>query len=271
MPAQIKNPDDLAPKKSSGRIFRQEVAEGVDALERSTGRLFISAFAAGIEIGLSLLLLGIVRTTAEGIVSRPAFELLMAMMYSFGFIVVILGRSELFTEQTTLAILPLLTGKTTFAKVGRLWIVVLVGNVIGAAVCAAWIVWVAIAMKVAEPAAFDAISTQIIGHPGWVILLSGVMAGWLMGLVSWLVAAARDTTSQIIIIWIVTAAIGLSHSHHAVLGTVEVLGGIFAGGKTTLGQFANFLLFTTIGNALGGVFFVAVLKNGHAAPERRGA
>ncbi|HZZ29813.1 MAG TPA: formate/nitrite transporter family protein [Pirellulales bacterium] len=271
MPTPIKNPDDLAPKKSSNRIFRQEVAEGVDALERPMGRLMISAFAAGIEIGLSLLLLGIVKTLAEGALDRLVFELLMALMYSFGFIVVILGRSELFTEQTTLAILPLLAGKTTFGKVARLWVVVLIGNVIGAAVCAAWIVWVATSMKVAEASAFEAISTRIVEHPGWVILLSGVMAGWLMGLVSWLVAAARDTTSQIIIIWIVTAAIGLSHSHHAVLGSVEVLGGYFAGGQTTLAQYGYFLLCTTIGNALGGVFFVAVLKNGHAAPEKGSA
>ncbi len=262
MPTSIKNPDDLAPKKSSNRILRQEVAEGVDALERPAGRLLISAFAAGVEIGLSLLLLGITWTLAEGVLGRLAFELLMAMMYSFGFIVVILGRSELFTEQTTLAILPLLAGKTTFFKVARLWIVVLLGNVIGAAVCSAWIVWVATAMKVADASAFNAISTRIVEHPGWVIIVSGVMAGWLMGLVSWLVAAVRDTISQIFIIGIVTAAIGFSHSHHAVLGSVEVLGGFFAGGQTTLAQYGYFLLCATVGNTIGGVFFVAVLKNG---------
>lgn len=55
----------------------------------------------------------------------------------------------------------------------------------------------------------------MVEHPGWVILLSGVLAGWLMGLLSWLVAASRDTIGQIFIVALVTTAIGIAHLHHA--------------------------------------------------------
>jgi formate-nitrite transporter family protein len=96
-----------------------------------------------------------------------------------------------------------------------------------------------------------------------VILLSAVLAGWLMGLLSWLVAASRDTISQIFIVALVTTAIGIAHLHHAVVGTAEVLAGVFSGQGATLADFGKFLLWATLGNILGGVFFVALIKFGH--------
>jgi formate-nitrite transporter family protein len=261
-----KTADDIAPKKSSGRIFQQEVREGREALERTGTRLFASGFAAGLEVGLSLLFIALVRTWGEGAVSPLSLKLLAGTMYSFGFIVVILGRSELFTEQTTLAVLPLLAGKTTLGNVARLWAVVYVSNLLGAACCALFVVVIGPALKDVEPRVFGQIASEVVENPGWVLVLSGILAGWLMGLLSWAVAASRDTISQIVLIWIFTSAIGCAHAHHAVVGTAEVVAGILTG-AATWGQLGHFLLFATTGNAIGGAIFVALLKFGHARPE----
>jgi formate-nitrite transporter family protein len=244
------------------------VREGLDALDRSFTRLFISAISAGLELGLSLLLIAIVKTNLGSEFPKAINELLLANMYSFGFIVVVLGRSELFTEQTTLAILPLRAGKTTLGKVARLWGIVYVGNILGAAACAFLIVVVGPALKVTDRNVFGQIADHVVDFPNWVIFLSAVFAGWLMGLVSWSVAAARETISQIVIIWMLTAAIGLGHMHHVVAGSAEVLGGIFAGSDTTLTDLIRFQFFATLGNAVGGACFVALLKHGHAAPDK---
>jgi len=91
-----------------------------------------------------------------------------------------------------------------------------------------------------------------------------ILAGWLMGLLSWLVTASRDTISQIFFVWLVTTAIGLSHLHHVIAGTAEVLAGLFAGQGITWADVGRFLFLVTLGNALGGIFFVALLKFGHA-------
>jgi formate/nitrite transporter FocA (FNT family) len=104
----------------------------------------------------------------------------------------------------------------------------------------------------------------MLDHPGWVILLSAVLAGWLMGLLSWLVAASRDTISQIVIVWLVTVTIGFCHLHHSVVGTAEALAGIFSGSGVTFADFGRSLGLSTLGNALGGFFFVALIKWGHA-------
>jgi formate-nitrite transporter family protein len=180
----------------------------------------------------------------------------------------VLGRSELFTEQTTLAILPLRAGKTTLAKVARLWGIVYVGNILGAAACAFLIVIVGPGLKVVDKNVFGQIANQVIDFPDGVIFLSAIFAGWLMGLVSWSVAAARETISQIVIIWMLTAAIGLGHMHHAVAGSAEVLGGIFSGTGATWTDLIRFQFFSTVGNAIGGGCFVALLKHGHAAPDK---
>jgi formate-nitrite transporter family protein len=103
-----------------------------------------------------------------------------------------------------------------------------------------------------------------VSHPWTVILLSGVLAGWLMGLLSWLVAASRDTISQVFMVWLVTFVIGLAHLHHSVAGSAEVLAGVFSGQGATAGDFLHFLSASTLGNAVGGIVFVAVIKYGHA-------
>ena len=85
-----------------------------------------------------------------------------------------------------------------------------------------------------------------------------------MGLLSWLVAASRDTISQIAIVWLIATVIGFAHLHHVVVGSVEVLAGVFAGSDVTMSDYGHFLLWTTLGNAIGGPFFVAFIKSGFA-------
>ncbi len=121
-------------------------------------------------------------------------------------------------------------------------------------------------LGVIDPASLSAIAHSVTDHSGSTIFLSGIMAGWLMGLLSWLVAAGRDTISQVVLVWMVTAAIGLGHFHHAIAGSVEVLAGIFVGGAT-LGDYGHFLLWATLGNIVGGPVFVAMIKFGHARPK----
>jgi formate/nitrite transporter FocA (FNT family) len=254
---------EISPKKSSGKIYDQELEEGLGALEFPFAQLAISGVAAGLELGLSLLFIAIVRTDAERVWAKPAVELLVATMSSFGFIAVILGRSELFTEQTTLAILPVLSGKKSIVQVGRLWTIVYVANLIGAALCALFIVYVGPSLHVVEEPVFGRIATSLVEHPAGTIFASGILAGWIMGLLSWLVAAGRDTISQIAIIWMFTGAISLGHLHHSILGATEVLGGVFSG-RNTAAEFGHFLLWATLGNAVGGAGFVALLKYGHA-------
>jgi formate/nitrite transporter FocA (FNT family) len=118
-------------------------------------------------------------------------------------------------------------------------------------------------MGVIEIGALHEIASRLLGHPWWIMLLSAIAAGWLMGLLAWLVIASRDTVSQIVVVALTTFVIGIAGFHHSIAGTIQVLVGVFASAGPTLADFAEFLLWSVLGNALGGAIFVALLKFGH--------
>ncbi len=217
------------------------------------------------DIGFSVLLMGVVITMLRGAgISGALVDLLVANMYAVGFILVVMGRSELFTEHTALAVFPVLAGKAKLRALARLWGVVYVANLTGAVLFAGLLTVFGPRLGVVSAAAFGAIAEPLVGHPWWIVLLSGLLAGWLMGLLSWLVSAARETISQVFFVWLVATAIGLAHLHHSIVGTVEVLAAVFVGSGVTMLDFGHFLLWTTLGNAVGGVVFVAAVKYSHA-------
>jgi formate/nitrite transporter FocA (FNT family) len=96
--------------KSYDEILSQEVDEGLREFERSSASLFLSALSAGLDLGFSALIVAAVITLVTGVYGTPLTTLLVANAYTIGFIFVVLGRSELFTEHTSLAVLPVLVG-----------------------------------------------------------------------------------------------------------------------------------------------------------------
>jgi formate/nitrite transporter FocA (FNT family) len=257
--------DEIEPKKASRQILLHEILEGRAVLERPVAGLFVSALSAGLDIGFSLFLMAVMKTRLQGESFSPTMaELLIANAYAVGFIFVVLGRSELFTEQTTLAVLPVLNRKASLAALARTWAVVYLANLIGAAGFAALSVVIGPMRGIIDQRVFGEIATSLTTHTALSLFLGAVLAGWLMGLMSWLVAASRDTISQVVLVGIIATVIGFANLPHVVAGSVEVLAGVFANQGVTAADFGHFLLWTTLGNVLGGSVFVALIKYGHA-------
>ncbi|WP_336035542.1 formate/nitrite transporter family protein [Halobacterium yunchengense] len=243
-------------------ILASQLQEGVNELERPADGLALSGLSAGLDIGFGPLLMAVVATLAAGVWGEPTLELALANAYAVGFLFVVIGRSELFTEHTTLAVLPVLDGRASVRSLLRLWGVVFGANVAGAAAFAGIAVVVAPAYGIADAAAFEAVATPLVAHDSSVLFAGAVLAGWLMGLLSWLVAAAQETVSRALFVWLVAATIGFTHLPHCVAGSVEVLMGVFTG-VVEPSAYARFLVWSTAGNVLGGVVFVSLLKYGH--------
>ncbi|MEE6210778.1 formate/nitrite transporter family protein [Salarchaeum sp. III] len=250
-------------KKSKTDILAAQIEEGLDELERPAGALFLSAISAGLDIGFGPFFMAVVLTLVGGALPDPVTTLLVANAYTFGFVFVILGRTELFTEHTTLAVLPVLDGRASARKLARLWGLVYVGNVLAGAVFATAMVVLAPAYGVVDPAAFAHLARPIVDHPPLVLLMGGVFAGWLMGLLSWLITAADSTLSRIAFVWLVTMGIGLAHLPHSIAGNVEVLAAVLSSPAFGVSTYAGFLLLATAGNVVGGTLFVALLKYGY--------
>ena len=175
-----------------------------------------------------------------------------------------LGRSELFTEHTTLAVLPVLQGLAPIKKLLRLWVIVYFSNIFGGLIFALILTYFATTLHFLQEWSLAKISADLITHSWITKMLTAALAGWLMGLLAWLVAAARETISQILIIWIITTCIGLAGLSHCIVGNIEVSAGMFSGNVSFI-QYLNFLIPVTLGNIIGGVFFVGILKYSHTA------
>ncbi|HEX4148865.1 MAG TPA: formate/nitrite transporter family protein, partial [Pirellulales bacterium] len=219
--------------------------------------------SAGLDIGFSPFLVAVMLTLVETQFSKPVTEILAANMYAIGFIFVVLGRSELFTEQTTLAVLPVLNGRSSWGGLLRLWGIVYCANMVGTSIFAGLIVLIGpmsgtIALRVLGESA-----RAHSEHPALAIFMSALLAGWLMGLLSWLVTAARDTISQIVIVWLITSAIGFAHLNHVIVGSVQMFAALYVG-LSTPGDVGHFILWATLGNIVGGSVFVGLLKYSHA-------
>ncbi|HET7323617.1 MAG TPA: formate/nitrite transporter family protein [Halococcus sp.] len=243
-------------------IVLAQIERGQRELERRADGLFLSALAAGLDIGFGPLAMVIFLSLIGGAFGHFLSEFILANLYSIGFIFVVIGRSELFTEHTATAVFPVLDGRESLAALGRLWGVVFVGNVIGAAIFAGGIVF-ATPTDLIHPEAFAELAATYTTQESLVLLVGAVFAGWLMGLVSWLVAAAQDTMGRVFFVWLPTAVIAFAHFPHSIAGTVEVLLGTFASPDITLFEYGRFLLIATVGNAIGGTFFIALLRYGH--------
>lgn len=254
---------DVTEQTPTPEILGSLIESGVHEIRRETNGLLLSGLSAGLDIGFGPLLMAVILTLSQGGYGNLGTELLLASAYSVGFVFVILGRSELFTEHTTIAAMPVLAGRASATGLARLWGLVYLGNIVGGALFTLLVVILMPNLGVASPEAFESIALKLVDHDLEWLFVAGIFAGWLMGLLAWLVTAAQDTLSRVLFVWIVTAAIGLLHLPHSIAGNVEVLFGVFLSPMVSVTDYAAFLVLATIGNAIGGVVFVGLLKYSH--------
>jgi formate/nitrite transporter FocA (FNT family) len=256
-------------QKSYHTVLEQQVTEATEELQRTAAGLLLSSLSAGMDLGFGPFLMAVALTLVGEAWSHQASQLLVANAYAVGFIFVVIGRSTLFTERTMSAVLPVLDGKARLADLLRLWTFALVGNLVGVVIIAAIIGLFGPLLGVVRPSALAEIADKLIRHPWWVMLLSGVLAGWLMGLMTWLVTAARDTTGQILAVWMTAFILGFIGLHHSIAGSIEILMALFAGAGPAAADFGKFILWAVLGNVVGGSCFVALLKFGHVRAGSR--
>ncbi len=241
-------------------IIRQE---GDEELRRTVGALALSAFAAGLTMGFSLIVPGVLKAHLP---ESSWSELVASFGYSIGFLIVVLGRQQLFTENTVTPILPLLHDRTlkTFWRVVRLWGIVLVAN-IAATYLIASVLGHSDAFKPEVRAAFAELSHHTMEAPFWTTVIKAVFAGWLIALMVWILPATGSASPFIIILmtWLVSMC-GLAH---IVAGSVDAFYLVVTGEAGMEAYLWRFFVPTLIGNVFGGVALVSVLNYGQVAPE----
>lgn len=231
--------------------------EGEIELKRTPAALLWSALAGGLSMGFSFIALGLMRSKLP---DSPWSGIVASVGYSTGFVIVILGKQQLFTETTLTATLPLLVRRDwkTFVALMRMWAIVLVSNLAGTLLMA-WLI--------ARPGLFPPhvaatlADTAMASISGSTMATVGraMLAGWLIALMVWVLPGA-DSMRFLVIVFL-TSVVSLGDFPHIVAGSTEAAYAIFSGRADVVDYVLGFLLPTLLGNTIGGVALAAMLNH----------
>jgi formate/nitrite transporter FocA (FNT family) len=246
---------------STDEIFQRIVATADEEFVRSNRLLFFSGLAAGLSIGLSF-----VARAALSAASGDPSGLVGGILYPIGFLLIVLGRYQLFTENTLTPVTLVLTRIASLPQLMRVWGVVLAANVIGAAL---------VGLVLARTGVLDddtfRVAIEIAEHGLEVaagpLFWKGVFAGWLVASMVWLNHAARDTVTRFFIVFAVMYLVPAADLFHCVIGACEVMFLAFQG-LATLPEAAAFFGVVVAGNTVGGVLLVALLNYSQTRQQR---
>lgn len=237
--------------------------EGIEELTRPLRSLWWSGFAAGLAISTSVYCEGFLHALLPDAHWRPLVE---NLGYCIGFLIVILGRLQLFTENTITVVLPLLADWTleNLRRVGRLWGIVLVANVAGTLASAVLVMHVGI-LGTEQVAASLEVSRHFVEKSPLEILQLGIPAGFLVAALVWALPSSRG--SEFWVIAALTYVIALGDLAHVIAGSTEVFLLVLAGELNPLAATGWFLLPALAGNVIGGTGLFALLAYGQVRAE----
>jgi formate/nitrite transporter FocA (FNT family) len=244
---------------TAAEIFQVAVQTGEDELKRSSAGLGLSGLAAGLGMGLTGL--GSASLISLTGATGSTAHLIGSLLYPLGFIVVVVGRAQLFTENTLFPVVLVLDRRRHFRNTMRLWAVVFAANVLGALLFAV--------LTIKTPALHPELRTALVDLGAKTtsagsflgLFWAGVLGGWIIALMAWLVSAARFTMGQVILIYLMTFVVGAAGLAHCIAGSGEALCAVLAG-QVAGGTYVGWLVAATLGNSVGGVLIVSLLNYG---------
>jgi formate-nitrite transporter family protein len=249
-------------RPTATEIYEQVSRNARRELERPVTALAISGLVGGLAMGLT----GLSVSVAHAVLGdAPWADFVALLFYPVGFLAVILGRAQLFTENTLYPVALILAERRHLWKTARLWAVVYTSNVAGAFLFAL----LAARTKALQPQTLTALvqigeaaAQPSVRHIFW----SAVVGGWMIAMVAWLVSGSHSITGSFAVIWLLAFIVGLGHFAHCIATSGEILSAVMGRGLTA-GAFFRWLLPATLGNIAGGVILVTLLEYGQVKLE----
>ncbi|MEO5735442.1 MAG: formate/nitrite transporter family protein [Rubrivivax sp.] len=257
---------DRVERKTTPRtpvIYETVRRSGEEEMGRPVVSLWWSGLAAGLSISFSMLVPAVLYSHLPESSWR---QLVVALGYPIGFLIVILGRQQLFTENTLTVVLPVVAkfSWTSLGKAGRLWAIVLTANLTGTLIAALFSTYTPVIDAELREAVL-AVSRHAVLHPPVDTLLRGITAGYLMAALVWLLPAAA--ASQFLVISAITYVIGVSGTAHVVAGSAEAFMLVLAGELAPLKMVTSFALPALAGNIIGGTALFALIAHAQVMNE----
>ncbi len=273
LPLDDERPVDLTPEEEAEIVHQSELRlpvvfelvrrHGIQELQRPVMSLWWSGVAAGMSIGFSVLSQALLIRYLPDAAWSP---LLSSFGYCVGFVLVIMAGQQLFTTNTLTAVAPLLASPSllTLGLLARLWTVVLLANIAGACLFALFVGKTDVLAPELMEQIF-AISHHAVEMPASVLVVRGIVAGFLIASLVWILA--REEGSHVLLIVMITYLVSLGEFTHVVAGSVEAAFLVFDGRISAQQALAGFLAPALAGNVIGGTVLFALLAYAQIAVE----
>lgn len=244
-------------------IYEVVRRHGEQEMARPSLSLWWSGVAAGLSISFSLLAQAVIDVRTPDAVWAP---LAIALGYPVGFLMVVLGRQQLFTESTITMVLPVMAEPTraNFAALGRSWAIILAANLAGTLIAALFCSWTPVLSPEVRDAML-AVSRHAMDKSWAVLFFEAITAGFLMAAMVWLLPASAS--SPLPVIFLMTYLIAISGSAHIVAGSIEAFMLVVNGQMGAWSAFAGFALPALLGNVVGGTVLFALLSHAQVMRE----
>ena len=242
-------------------VFQRIVAAADEEATTGTRELFFSSLAAGFAITITYLLYASLSaaTGSEPIVS--------ALLYPLGFVFIILGGYQLYTENTLPPVVLVLERLMSLPRLLRIWGTVVLGNFVGgglgAFVLANTGVFSTETARTAENIALKGVET-----PASDLFFKAVFAGLIVAGVVWLVYAVTDTLTRLVVVYISFLAVPTADLFHVVVSFTELMYLVFLGRDVLVSGLFGFVAPVLLGNTVGGVLLVTVVNYFQTTEER---
>jgi formate/nitrite transporter FocA (FNT family) len=240
--------------------------EGEEELDRPVSSLFFSGRAAGMAIASSLIAEGALH---HALPDTPWRTIIVSLGYPIGFLVVILGRMQLFTESTITAMLPLVTKPSGWAlrRTLRLWSVVLGANLIGTALAGGMIAAGLLGGSELRTAIIE-VSMAITELSPGATFVNAIPAGFMIAILAWSLPNAREQSFLVIVA--ITYVVAIAAFSHSIVGSVEAWLLLFSGKVGVAQALGGLMVPAILGNLLGGAGLFALLAHAQVRGEMDG-
>ena len=253
---------------SSDEVFQRIIAAADEEVTSGSRELFFSGVAAGLAITITFLLYVSVTAATDG------DPIVSVLLYPLGFIYIIIGGYQLYTENTLPPVALTLERLASLPTLLRHWSIVLAGNFTGGAIGA-------IVLSYGDVFSGDAVESAIYVSSGgldvgfWPLFFKAAMAGLIVAGVVWVGFASTDSVTRLLVVYLAFLAIPLGNLYHVVVSFTEVLYllfagtlGLYDGGLTLSGGLVGFVLPVLLGNTAGGVVLVTLVNYFQTSEER---
>jgi formate/nitrite transporter FocA (FNT family)/nucleotide-binding universal stress UspA family protein len=246
---------------TSDEVFQRIVAAADEEITAGARELFFSGLAAGFAITITFLLY--VSLKAE----TGDAPVVSALLYPLGFIYIIIGGYQLYTENTLPPVALTLERLASIPALLRNWVVVLSGNLFGGTLGAAALSFGGVLSPEASAAALE-VAQEGVQTPWVSLFFKAAFAGLIVAGVVWVTFAARDTISRLVVVYLAFLSIPLGGLFHVVVSYTEMLYLVLNGQLSFVVGLTEFVVPVLLGNTIGGVVLVTIVNYFQTTEDR---